>query len=312
MVIGYDDRKYNMHRLVSFGLLLSIAQITPTFSYSENWDWHGISNVHGEKYRELLAQRDKAECRVDWRLAITESTQSFLFRVENIGNISLGFRETMPQLYDATRKGHFDSMTGNDSGREVRVGEHYTWRRSVQLMLPYVNARDINGHLALMRWGMFSKWAPAIWLAFPNENGKIDHVNSMSEEKAIHLLLAAVYKPGGLDEIACILINQTDSTISPENMQIESSIRIHAIDLEKEYILPVTQNIDLKSEVTSGGHQVWRLPWRMVLDAINESDIKAIRETGVRINLTWRLGAHESPLLPIAIMPPTKRESENK
>jgi hypothetical protein len=280
------------------------------FSF-EQWDFQVIENVHGEKYHELRSQGDKAECRVDWRLAITESTLSFLYRIENKGNINLVFCETMPHLYDATKKRHFSgSLTGNDSGREVPVGEDYTWRRSVSFMLSDIKARGLNGHLTCMRWGILSKWAPAIWIVFPNENGKIELVISLSEEKAIHLMLAAVYKSGGLDEIACILINQTDSTVLPENMKIENSIRIQALDLEKEYILPVSPNLDLKSEVASGGHQIWRLPWRMVLDAINGLDIKPIRETGVRINLTWRLGTYESPLLPIAIMPPTKRESE--
>lgn len=274
----------------------------------EQWDWQAINNVHGEKYHELLAQSDKTECRVDWRLAITESTLSFLYRVENIGNVSLGFSEILPQLHAASEKSYVSAtLTGNESGREVSAGECFTWRRSVDFLLPSLNYNVLSGDLAFMRWGIMSKWAPAIWIAFPNEDGRIKRVNSFSKEKAIHLVLASVYKAGGIDEIACILINQTDSTISPDDMPIENSIRIHFIDLEKEYILPVSQYIDLKNEVVSGAHQVWRLPWRAVLDAIKALDIKPIHEKGVRINLTWCLGPYESPVQPVAIMPPTTK-----
>ncbi len=302
-----------MSRLGFVVFAIFSMRATCAFSDPSQWDSQSINNVHGKQYRKLLEQNDKAEYHIDWRLAITKSTQSFIYRVDNVGNSSLVIpseSKIFPHLHDAFRKHYGLFLTGNDSGREVPTRDHFAWRRSVDFVLSAVNYGVLSGNLARARWRLMSKWAPPIWIAFPDENGRIEHVNSLSEEKSIHLILASVYNKAGLEEIACILINQTDSSISPERIQGLNQIRINALDISKEYQIQMSQHIDPNIEVAAGEHHIWPLPWSAVLNAIDESDVEGVRETGVRIDLAWHIGGHKSTLLPMVIMPPTKRESE--
>ena len=273
----------------------------------ERWDWKSITNVSGERYHELARINKDADYRVDFRLAITSGKQFFLFYVENSGTNSLVIpKETSGGNYVLYYDGSGNRFTSRlasylDSGREVPGHESYFWLRSVGMKAPPL--LRVSGGLARLQWRCMSKWSAPIWIMFPDRHGRVEHVHSISKEEKIHLVLSAVHSDEGLEKISCVFINQTDQEVSLDNIEGSRHIRLYFVDREDEYILPLDEYIKPETRVEAEAHAIWYLPWESIMHAVQDADVEGSPETGVRIDLTWHLGSHESQPLPLAIMP---------
>jgi hypothetical protein len=111
-------------------------------------------------------------------------------------------------------------------------------------------------------------------------------------------MLAFVLQDGTAPELGLLVVNGMQRPLKlPAHRVIIASAP--GVQYKRELVLPNTTSE--ATTVDSGKVAEWRLPWQTVLDLIPKEDLAKIEAAGGDLDLVWKVGEFESPILPLSL-----------
>jgi hypothetical protein len=162
--------------------------------------------------------------------------------------------------------------------------------------------REFPGQYVALNWYMDSLRSPTIYVGFTDEAGKIALPVVEDKDASVRAILAFVYQDKKAPELSFLILNGTKtSVVMTEPLVQKSTIRASApaIQYTRELVLPKAEA--KMTKVEPGKVAEWRLPWQTVLDLIPKEDLAKIEAAGGDLDLVWKVGEFESPILPLSL-----------
>lgn len=159
------------------------------------------------------------------------------------------------------------------------------------------------GQVTYVRWWCVADPpAPGIWVAVPKD-GRIEHPAPTGA--TVKPILAVIHQEGKPPEFLFLLVNGSKQRVTTvEPLVAKSGIVASARALKYTRELSLPGKADRESTVEPGKTGEWRFPWQTVLDLIPKKDLAKIEAAGGDLDLVWKVGELESPVLAISLAKP--------